>query len=208
MSNFLAVDTSSRYLTVAVKKGRKKVVRYLADCAMTHSTVLMDEIDKALDEAGLVLSDCDFFAAVTGPGSFTGIRIGVACIKGYAVALNKPAAGVTSFEMLSYNVNSESDYLIAIDAAHGNFYTCGYSSEGEQNLSPRCISGEEVAALGLPVFGFEELALPNYKKLNPKDCLYPAVCKLAEEGAGGGLHALYVKKSQAEEERLARLNAK
>lgn len=204
MSNYLAVDTSSRYLTVAVCKGNNKVVSHLADCAMNHSVVLMDEIDKALDKAGLTPAECDFFAAVTGPGSFTGIRIGVSCIKGYATALGKRAFGVTAFDLISYNVNSDCDYLVAVDAAHGNYYVCGYSAHGYCNISPRFLSRENVVEFSLPVYGFEDLDLPGYTKLEAKDCLCPAVEKACEYD-GGGLHALYVKKSQAEEERAARL---
>lgn len=203
MSNFLAIDTSSRHLTVVARKGKKKAVRYLADCAMNHSVALMDEIDGALSEIELAPADCDYFVAVTGPGSFTGIRIGVSCIKGYASALGKRAVGVTTFEMLSYNVNSDCDYLVAVDAAHGNYYVCGYSSEGVQNLAPCCLPYDEVVSLGRPVYGFEELSLPLYAKLNAGDCLYPAAVKC--EGKEGGMSALYVKKSQAEEERAARL---
>lgn len=204
MSNFLAVDTSSRYLTVAVCRDGKPYVSHVADCAMQHSVVLMDEIDKAFDRAGLTPADCDFFVAVTGPGSFTGIRIGVSCIKGYAVSLNKRAAGVTTFDMLSYNVNSGCDYLIAIDAAHGNYYVCGYGADGKCNIDPCCLSAEEVVALDRPVYGTEELNLPRYTRLEPEKCLVPAAVKAAE--CGGSLSALYVKKSQAEEEREKRIN--
>lgn len=205
MSNFLAVDTSSRYLTVVACKGTKKAVNHLSDCAMNHSVVLMDEIDKALASVNLTPEECDFFAAVTGPGSFTGIRIGVSCIKGYASALGKRAVGVTAFDMLSYNVNSGCDYLVAVDAAHGNYYVCGYAADGSCNLQPCCLSAESVADLKRAVYGFEDLPLPEYTRLNASDCLYPAVLKKVADGGGEGLHALYVKRSQAEEERAARL---
>lgn len=203
MSNFLAIDTSSRHLTVVACKGDKKAVRELKDCAMNHSVVLMDEIERALGEVRLTPADCDYFVAVTGPGSFTGIRIGVSCVKGYASALGKRAVGVTTFDMLSYNINSDCDYLVAVDAAHDSYYVCGYSSEGEQNLSPRCISAEELTKLGKPVYGFEDLDLSLYTRLNAGDSLYPAAVKC--ENGEGEVQALYVKKSQAEEERAARL---
>ena len=205
MSNFLAIDTSSKYLTIVCKKGENTVLRYIPDCAMQHSVVLMDEIDKALKSACLTPAECDYFAAVTGPGSFTGIRIGLSCIKGYAVALGKRAVGVTTFDMLSYNVNSGCDYLIAIDALHGNYYVCGYDGEGVCNLSPRCLSTEEIIALARPVYGTEELTLPLYTRLDPDKCLVPAVLK-AEASGGGVPSALYVKKSQAEEEREKRIH--
>lgn len=203
MSNFLAVDASSRYLTVVAKKGERTVVRHLPDCAMRHSVTLMEEIDKALYEAYLSPEDCDFFAAVTGPGSFTGIRIGISCVKGFCSALGKRGVGVTSFDMLSYNVNSDSDYLVVIDAAHGNFYACGYRADKTADIKPCFLTRDEVVALGRPLYGFEELDLPAYQKLSVKDCLAPAVERAGE--TGGGLSALYVKKSQAEEEREARL---
>ena len=187
MSNFLAVDTSSRYLTVVAQKGGKKAVNYIADCAMNHSVALMDEIERTLGEVNLTPAECDFFAAVTGPGSFTGIRIGISCVKGYATALKKRAVGVTTFDMLSYNVNSGCDYFVAVDAMHGNYYVCG------------------LTALNRPVYGFEELPLPDYTALDAGACLYPAVCEREKRGVdGGALRALYVKKPQAEEEREAR----
>lgn len=206
MSNFLAVDTSSRSLTVVACRGKKQAVRYIADCAMNHSVTLMDEIDRALDEAGLTPEDCDFFCAVTGPGSFTGIRIGVSCVKGYAIALNKRAFGVTAFEMLSYNVNSDSDYVVCIDAGHGNYYACGYDKGGECDIQPCFLSSEQVVNLNRSVYGYEDLPFENYTRLCPKDCLLPAVNACRDRD--GGVSALYIKKSQAEEEREARLKGK
>lgn len=201
MSNFLAVDTSSRHLTVVACKGKDVAVRFIADCAMNHSVALMDEIDSAFGEVGLTPAECDYFLAVTGPGSFTGIRIGLSCVKGYAVATGKRAAGVTTFDMLSYNINSGSDYLVAVDAAHGNCYVCGYGADGKCNLAPRYMSAEQLIGLQLPVYGFEELDLPDYTRLSVKDCLYGA----AANCQSGEAVALYVKKPQAQEEREARI---
>lgn len=209
MSNFLAVDTSSRYLTVVAQKGEKTEKSFIENCALNHSVVLMDEIEKTLARVNLTPAECDFFAAVTGPGSFTGIRIGISCIKGFATALNRRAAGVTSFEMLSYNVNSSRPYAVVIDAAHDNFYVCGYKCSGVCDISPRFLNKAEVEALKRPLYGFEDLNLPDYTKLSVENCLYPAVKFFCEErGRNGEMSALYCKKSQAEEERAAKLAAK
>lgn len=201
MSNFLAIDTSSRYLTVLAQKGEKVVLRHVDDCAMNHSVILMDEIDAALTEADLRPDECDFFAAVTGPGSFTGIRIGIATIKGFAFAAKKPLCSVTSFDMLAYNVNSENFYIV-IDAAHSHYYVCGYGAGNKITLGACYLSAEQVQSLEYPLFGFEDLPLKNYTKLNVKNCLHPAICRglahLSDE-----MHALYVRKSQAEEARIA-----
>ena len=70
MSNCLVIDTSSRYLTVIAAKDGRVAKRHISDCALNHSVILMDEADKALDEVGLSPRECDFFGAVTGPGSF------------------------------------------------------------------------------------------------------------------------------------------
>lgn len=202
MSNFLAIDTSSRYLTVLAAKGERTVVRHLPDCAMRHSVILMDEIDGALKEIGLTPADCDFFAAVTGPGSFTGIRIGVATAKGFALATGKKLCAVTSFDLLAYNVADESVTAV-IDAAHDHCYVCGYGKNREITLPPCYMTFDEVRALNAPLVGFEDLPFAGYRKLDVKDCLLPAVRAKSGE-LSDAMCALYVRRSQAEEARACR----
>ena len=198
MSNFLAVDTSSKYLSVLAVKGEKVVLRHLSDCALRHSVVLMDEVDKALKEACLTPEECDFFAAVTGPGSFTGIRIGVSTVKGFAVATGKPLVSVTAFSLLAYNVEDDVFYTV-IDAAHSHYYVCGFDRDKKITLEPCYLSRDEVEKLS-PLYGFEDLQLKNYKKLEIEKCLYPAVLKCSAFKSNR-MQALYVRKSQAEEGR-------
>lgn len=194
MADYLAIDTSSKYLTVLAVKGQKKVLKYLPDCAMKHSVVLMGEIENALAEAGLSPENCGYFAVVTGPGSFTGIRIGISTIKGFALAAEKPVKGVTAFYLIAYNVNSNK-FLVAIDAAHGHYYVQIFEN-GNPASEPKYMSCDEVKALNLPVYGFEDLPFDDYTKLKAGECLE----KAAEmSGLGDTLHALYVRKSQAEE---------
>lgn len=199
MSNFLAIDTSSRHLTVLAVKDGKKVLRHLSDCAMRHSVILMDEINAALTEADLTPDGCDFFCAVTGPGSFTGIRIGIATAKGFALGAGKPLLSVTSFDLIAYNVNSENFYTV-IDAAHSHYYVCGFGAGRKITLDPCYLSGEQVSALKYPLFGFEDLPLENYTKLDASECLFNAVT-LNEDNLSQEMRALYVRKSQAEEGR-------
>ncbi len=200
MSNYLAVDTSSRYLTVLAQKGEKVCLRHISDCATQHSVILMDEIERALEEVELKPCECDFFAAVTGPGSFTGIRIGIAAVKGFALGCNKPLLGVTSFDLIAYNALDE-NFAVAIDALHGHYYVCAYGKGKKITLAPKYMDGNGVRALGLPVYGFEDLPFENYKKVDVKNCLHPAIYagsdKLSQE-----ICALYVRKSQAEEMRF------
>ena len=198
MSNFLAVDTSSRYLTVLAVKGEKVVLRHLHDCALQHSVMVMGEVDKALTEANLSPEECDFFSAVTGPGSFTGIRIGISTVKGFAVATGKPLVEVTAFELLAYNIEDDNFYVV-IDAAHSHYYVCGFDRDKKVILKPCYLSQEEAEAKG-NLYGFEDLPLKNYTKLGIEKCLYPAVtAKSAFKSKR--MQALYVRKSQAEENR-------
>ncbi len=199
MSNFLAIDTSSRYLAVLAVKGAKVAQRFLPDCALKHSVVLLGEVDKALKEASLSPDECDFFAAVTGPGSFTGIRIGISTVKGFAVGTGKPLVAVTAFELLAYNVEDDNFYTV-IDAAHSHYYVCGFDREKNVILDPCYMSEEEVENLDGNKYGFEDLPLSDYTKLDIKNCLYPAVMANSAKKSGS-MQALYVRKSQAEENR-------
>ncbi len=196
MSDFLFLDTSSGYLAAAAKKGDNFAVKYIGDCAMRHSVVLTDAIEEVMSKTGLTCPECDFFAAVTGPGSFTGIRIGISTAKGLALGAGKPVMGITSFELAAYNVDSD-DFCVVIDAAHSHFYAQRF---GKHPSAPAYLSLEEVQNSGCPLYGFENLSLPRYTALDVKDCIFPAVsrgkiCPPAE------LKALYVRKSQAEEGR-------
>ena len=196
MSNYLAVDASSRYLTVAAKKGENLILRHLADCAMKHSVIIMDEVAAALSKADLTPAECDFFCSVTGPGSFTGIRIGISTVKGLALGAGKKLLGITSFDLIAYNVNSE-NFCVVIDAAHSHFYVKGY---GKNAFAPAYLSLDDVNGIGCPLYGFEDLPLKNYTKLEIKDCLPVAIGK-SESNLTDDISALYVRKSQAEEGR-------
>ena len=87
--NFLAVDTSSDYLSVVAVKDGKCYSAFVPDCAMKHSVTLMTKVDEIFEESGLRPENLDFFSATVGAGSFTGIRIGISAIKGLALACGK-----------------------------------------------------------------------------------------------------------------------
>ncbi|HEY5674500.1 MAG TPA: tRNA (adenosine(37)-N6)-threonylcarbamoyltransferase complex dimerization subunit type 1 TsaB [Malonomonas sp.] len=100
----LAVDSSSMTGSVALCLGEQLVAESLLNVRSTHSEKLLKQIDLLLAEAGWQLADLDLLAAVTGPGSFTGLRIGIATIKGLAEVLGTPVVGVSSLEMLAMNL--------------------------------------------------------------------------------------------------------
>ncbi len=125
MKNFLAVDTSNNHLAVlAVKNGVAHTV-FIPDCAMKHSVSVMPAVEEVLKKADMRLEECDFFSAVVGAGSFTGIHIGISVVKGFCLAFGKPALPVTSFDVLAYNA-LDGKVLCLVDALHDSYYACGY----------------------------------------------------------------------------------
>ena len=94
----LALDTSGRMASCCLYEDGKKRSSCFKDSQLQHSRTILPICEQMLKEQNVSLDDIDAFAACIGPGSFTGIRIGVAIIKGFALAGGKPAAGVSSLE--------------------------------------------------------------------------------------------------------------
>ena len=99
--NFLAINTAGKSTQIALVVNGKQILSELE--FSKHSENLFPLLSKTLEENNLSLDDFDTFACVVGPGSFTGIRIGLSVVKGFAFAKSKPCIGVTSLELLAYN---------------------------------------------------------------------------------------------------------
>jgi tRNA threonylcarbamoyladenosine biosynthesis protein TsaB len=100
----LAIDTSTMFGGVAVMDDLSGlIVEVRLNVKSTYSERLMTTVDYALKKSGYKLSDIDFFAVSTGPGSFTGLRIGLSTVKGFAYATGKPIVSVPTLEALAYN---------------------------------------------------------------------------------------------------------
>lgn len=200
---FLAIDTSGKHLSVIAYADGAQEKIYLPDCAMKHSVMLMDAIDSAFSHAHITARECDFFAAVVGPGSFTGIRIGISTVKGLCFACEKPALSVTSFDCVAYDKRNEGKLLALSDAGRGEFYACGYEGTTVV-LSPRILSAEEALELdkrGYVLRSAEEISLPCLRA-DPSEGLRNAVLAKAGEACGAdALKALYLRRSSAEENR-------
>lgn len=204
MKNFLAIDTANEYLTVLAVKDGEAYCSYIPDCSMRHSVTLMPEVDKLLTGAGLRLSDFDFFSAVVGAGSFTGIRIGISAVKGFCLATEKPCIPVTSFDLIAYNnVEATGKRLCLINALHDAYYACGYDG-ADVCYPPAYLTEEEVLLLCKDGYSLYALtALPISEKaevtlVQPQDGLLNAVRYLEKQGKFEELTALYVRKSSAE----------
>ena len=100
----LAVDTSATAASVAVAEENKLIGEFSINTALTHSQTLMAMVDELLKNTGLSVNDIDAAAVNAGPGSFTGVRIGVAAVKGIAFPKNLPCVSVSTLESMAYNM--------------------------------------------------------------------------------------------------------
>ena len=118
----LSIDTSSKICGVAVLEDGNLLKEILQDNGLTHSETLMPIIKNTLESLNLSLNDIDLIVCDKGPGSFTGIRIGVATTKAFSDSLGIPAIGVSSLETLAYNVQDNGVICSLIDAKNDNVY--------------------------------------------------------------------------------------
>ncbi len=120
----LAIDTSSNICGTALLEDNELIDENSLDNGKTHSENLMPLIDELLKKNNIDIKDINLIACCVGPGSFTGIRIGVATIKPIAEILNVKVASVTSLETLARNVENEETIVSLIDARNNQVY-CG-----------------------------------------------------------------------------------
>ncbi len=125
--NILAIDTSTPFASIAIAVDNQIVAESLVNTNRTLSARLMPEIERLLTCADLKITDIDIFASSIGPGSFTGVRGGVATIQGLALATGKPCAGFSSLAMLAMNF-SLSSLLVCplLDARKSEVYAALY----------------------------------------------------------------------------------
>ena len=118
----LAIDTSSKNAAVAILENQNTIIELNNDDEKTHSQKLMPMIDEAFKKSNLSLDDINLISCCLGPGSFTGVRIGIATAKAFADSKNIPTVGVSSLEALSYNLNQDGLICSLINANNGNVY--------------------------------------------------------------------------------------
>ena len=199
--SYLALDTSGKRLTVLINHNNKDYLYTDPDCGVAHSVQVMVQIDALAKKANLNLAEVDFFACVTGAGSFTGIRIGVSTIKALCFAYQKPALAITSFDTIAYN-KQEGKVLAVINAGHGGYYTCGYN-DGQEVLPPQYLLTEQVLGYtDYELLAFEEISDFKVNVVDIPNGLKRAVEKKKNNLIDANeLNPVYVRKSQAEEGR-------
>ena len=132
----LAFDTSSKTASVSILRDQAVLYDTIINKGLNHSEVLLPSIGEACRLTDIQLSEIDLFACTLGPGSFTGLRIGVSTLKGLMMATGKPAAGVSALAALALNV-IEKEKIIAsmMDAGRGQVYLAYYQYDKDGILN-------------------------------------------------------------------------
>jgi tRNA threonylcarbamoyladenosine biosynthesis protein TsaB len=198
----LALDTTHESGSLALVRGSDTVEEVVLRAPDGFAQVLYAHIAALLERNGLALRDVDCFAAASGPGSFTGVRVGLACIKGLAEALDKPAAAVSNLRAIA-SLGTAPLRAAVMDARRGEVYGAVYSAAGEI-VVPETV-GPLAAWLETLPAGVEFVST-DFSRFQPPlagtaapEALAAAIGRLA--GAGGdpaSLDANYVRRSDAE----------
>ena len=226
MSLILAVDTSTGSGSLALVRGRDLVAERTVGRAGPHASWLLPSIEAMLRDLGLGPQDIDLYALTTGPGSFTGLRIGVSTIKGLAWAADRPVAGVSTLEALAMNAAYAGEAVCPVlDARRSEVYAALYTMHGglpEAVLEPASMSPTELVRrvgerLGpqqrvlftgnglVPYGAFFSEEIDGFEALDPMDWHVRATrvamlarSPLARVCRAGGLSPLYLRRPEAE----------
>ena len=125
----LGIDTTTKFLCLGIY-ANNSFYECKLEMGRNLSALLAITIQRALDAAGLKVADIDYFACGLGPGSFTGMRIGLATIKGLSIVRNKPVIGIPTLDILAKNVAAKDNLIVtALDARRGLIYCSSYKNE-------------------------------------------------------------------------------
>jgi tRNA threonylcarbamoyladenosine biosynthesis protein TsaB len=191
--NILAVDTTSEWGGVAIRSTGETVAEISRHAPDGFAHVLFSIIEEGLTTAELKLCDIDCFAAASGPGSFTGVRVGLSAVKGLAEALGKPAVGVSNLQALALSGKGPLRAVI-LDARRNQAYVAVYDAD-LQSLIPEAVVNYAEWLAALPAGDYEFLG--GGEPVN----LAAAVAELAERSPWSdpaALDANYVRRSDAE----------
>ncbi len=230
----LALETSAKSVSAAVTAGGTLLAQSFQCTALTHSRTLLPMVDAMLKNAELPLDSIDAFAVSAGPGSFTGLRIGVSAVKGLAWASGKPCVGVSTLRAMAGNLSQADGMIVcAMDARRGQLYNALFEASGgslRRLCDDRAVGLDELAG---ELRGDErpkwlvgdgaQLAYDHLTQsgvacmLAPAALRYQNAVQVALEaerilacGGGGSAQELsisYLRVSQAERERAAKLKS-
>ena len=224
-----AADTCSMSSSAAIADETRTLAQFTVNHKKTHSEKIMPQIEALFKAADISVGDIDVFAAAVGPGSFTGVRIGVATVKGFAQALNKPCVAVSAIEALAYSALPFKGIISPIlDARRNQVYNALFECDGRimKRICPdRALAlseltkelkecGKDVIFTGdgVPVFSEQiEKELGNRAYFVPQPFVYNLASNVARLGLlkyengevidADRLVPEYVRLSQAEQEK-------
>ena len=227
----LALDSTAEVASVSICEDEKPVAVYTVKNGNTHSQTLLPMIEAALKHSELTVGDVELFAASEGPGSFTGVRIGAATLKGLAFGRKLPCVGVSTLEALAYNlIGFEGIICPVMNARRSQVYNALFRCDGTR-LTRLCLDrAVAISELESELEGMNErvylvgdgydVTLKGFTAFTP--CSTPealrlqnaysvAQCALAAYRAGrysddSEITATYLRLSQAERERLEKEN--
>ncbi len=223
----VAADTSTSTNTVAVCSRDHVLAETIVEAGRRHSERLLETVQWLLAEASLALTDIDCLAISTGPGSFTGLRVGVATFKGLASGLQRPLVGVPTFDAMSRLVLVESGVICPVlDARMKEVFAAAYdvSPYGRQKIVDDCVCPLDafLARVPAPALFYGQgaslyhdqilAAMPTARFAPPMHAMPRASAVAAEAyarldagdaGDAGRVVPVYLRKSQAELNRAA-----
>jgi tRNA threonylcarbamoyladenosine biosynthesis protein TsaB len=212
----LALDTSSNLASVAIRADGKMLSEVTLESNEGFAHLIFSAIDQCKREAKLDLEQIDCFAAASGPGSFTGIRVALSAIKGLAYAMDKPAIGISNLRALSsFGIRPGSLRAVVLDARHGELYAGLYDHELEcksaEVVTPFCSwvadlnSGQDYEFILPPPLSLDGTPFAGASFTAPGKFLAGAVALCAERDGTLGkwkdpaaVDANYVRRSDAE----------
>lgn len=228
----LSFESSAVSASVALTEDDRLIAQIFQNCGLTHSRTLLPMAENLLQSCGVPLDEIDGFAVAAGPGSFTGVRIGVATVKGLALGAGQPCVGVSTLEAMAWGARALGGELCCVmDARAGQVYNALFSIENGapvRKCADRAIKLAELAEeIGeKPYFLVGDGADLCYNTLKeicvglrpaPPELRYAtgygvaaAALPLFQRGdalSPQQLDAIYLRKPQAEREHLARLAA-
>lgn len=224
----MGVDSSGKTAAVALMQDEKVLYEEFINAGLTHSQTLLPMMARALDCTGLSPAQIDLYAVSAGPGSFTGLRIGLAAVKGMAQPFSTPCAGVSTLEALSWNISCQGTVVSVLDARRGEVYWAAFDGMTHTRLTPDAAApvtelGNFLGNCKKPVFFVgdgADLCYNRYDNLSdiihlPQSLSLPRGSGLCLAGMelhrrGESVHPAllvpnYLRLSQAERERAARL---
>jgi len=118
----LSVETATLSGSIALSRGEEIMAALAADSGVSHSNTLLNDIDQLLSETQVDLSEIDLFAVATGPGSFTGLRIGIATVKALSATLDRPCVGIPTLHAVALAAGSSARSVALLPAGRGEVF--------------------------------------------------------------------------------------